>query len=288
MQKILLHLDSSVRPSSFDRIVAIDAGADQVLTYGSVTPEAVRDLVHGAIFTRAPKDLRNTAIFIGGTDVATAEQLLAAVADTFFGPFRVSVMLDANGANTTAVAAVARIESLGDVRGRRAVVIAGSGPVGSRVAGLLAERGANVFVTSRRSADGAVAAKIQRRFNVSVQELVLGSGADAADAIRDAEIIVNAGPAGVCLVPLDAWTSQTSLQILVDLNAVPPVGIEGVEAVDKGVTRHGVMTFGALGVGSLKMKLHKSCIARMFERNDLVFDVESIATVARELNSTSQ
>ena len=40
--------------------------------------------------------------------------------------------------------------------------------------------------------------------------------------------------------------------------------------------------FGALGVGGLKMKIHKACIARLFERNDLVLDAETIAEVARE------
>src|SRR6266853_4723267 len=91
MRKVLLQLDSSPHASVFDRIVALDAGADEVLSYGAVTEDAVRDLVHGAIFTRGPKDLRHTAIFIGGTDVATGERLLAAVRKAFFGPLRVSV-----------------------------------------------------------------------------------------------------------------------------------------------------------------------------------------------------
>src|SRR5688500_1921745 len=105
MRKILLHLDSSPSPSVFDRIVAYDAGADEVLSYGAVAPDAVRDLVHGAIFTRGPRDLHHTAIFSGGTDMRSGEQLLAAVHEAFFGPLRVSVMLDPNGSNTTAVAA---------------------------------------------------------------------------------------------------------------------------------------------------------------------------------------
>jgi hypothetical protein len=31
------------------------------------------------------------------------------------------------------------------------------------------------------------------------------------------------------------------------------------------------------------MKIHKACIARLFERNDLVLDAEAIAELAREL-----
>src|SRR2546421_13104031 len=107
MRKLLLQLDSSPHPSVFDRVVAFDGGADEVMSYGGVTEEAVRDLVHGAIFTRGPKDLRNTAIFAGGTDMAIGERLVAAVRKAFFGPLRVLVMLDAKRSNTTGGAAVA-------------------------------------------------------------------------------------------------------------------------------------------------------------------------------------
>ena len=157
MRKLLLQLDSSPFPSVFDRVVAFDAGADEVMSYGGVAEDAVRDLVHGAIFTRGPKDLHHTAIFIGGTDMAAGERLLAAVRNAFFGPMRVSVMLDSNGSNTTAVAAVAKMrQAAGTLDGRAAVVTAGSGPVGLRAAGLLAKAGARVTVTSRRSEERRV------------------------------------------------------------------------------------------------------------------------------------
>src|SRR6476620_11644176 len=106
MQKILLCLDSDPQPSVFDAVVAIDAGADQLLRHGNIKPDAVRDLVYGAMFTRGPVDLKNTAVFVGGSDVSAGEQLLAKTRECFFGPMRVSVMLDSNGANTTAAAAV--------------------------------------------------------------------------------------------------------------------------------------------------------------------------------------
>src|SRR5918911_2721739 len=122
MRKLLLQLDSSRLPSVFDQVVAYDAGADAIMSYGGVTEGDVRDLVHGCIFTRGPKDLKNTAIVIGGTDMAAGERLLAAVRKAFFGPMRVSVMLDSNGSNTTAVAAVLKLLcAVGDVTGKRAV-----------------------------------------------------------------------------------------------------------------------------------------------------------------------
>ena len=118
------------------------------------------------MFTRGPKDLHHTAIFIGGADMSAGEQVLAAVQKTFFGPLRVSVMLDSNGSNTTAVAAVAKlVQTVGDVRGRRAVVVAGTGPVGTRAAGLLSRAGAHVTITSRNASEAqCVAEQIRKRF----------------------------------------------------------------------------------------------------------------------------
>ncbi len=104
--KILIQLDTDPQPSVFDAVVAVDAGADHLFRHGGVTPANVRDLVYGALFTRGPADLHATAIFIGGSNVSAGEAILDTVKKTFFGPFRVSVLFDANGANTTAAAAV--------------------------------------------------------------------------------------------------------------------------------------------------------------------------------------
>lgn len=285
MRKLLLQLDSSPHPSVFDRVVAYDAGADEIMSHGGVTDDAVRDLVHGCIFTRGPKDLKNTAVFIGGTDMAAGERLLAAVRKAFFGPMRVSVMLDSNGGNTTAVAAVAKLQqAAGDVQGHRAVITAGTGPVGVRAAGLLAKAGADVIITSRRPEQSTqVIEQIRQRFGGSVRAVALADGSQAPAVLEGAELLLNTGPAGVRLVPRDAWAGRAGLRAAADLNAVPPLSIEGIEVTDDGVERDGVKVFGALGVGSLKMKIHKACIARLFERNDLVLDVETIAEVAHEL-----
>src|SRR5213082_2723866 len=151
-RKILIQLDGDPQPSVFDRVVGIDAGADEVLSYGGVRPEQVRDLVHGAIFTRGPKDLKSTAIFIGGSDVAAGERLLEEVRRHMIPQFglRVSVMLDANGANTTAAAAVRAASRHLPLRDVAALVLGGTGPVGQRVARLLAGEGAHVRVGSRQ------------------------------------------------------------------------------------------------------------------------------------------
>lgn len=287
MKKLLLQLDSSRHASVFDQVVAYDAGADEIMSAAGVTPAEVRDLVHGCIFTRGPKDLKNTAIFIGGADMSAGETLLEAAKQAFFGPFRVSVMLDPNGSNTTAVAAVVKIVRVlgGNVGGQRVVVTAGTGPVGTRAAGLLAQLGANVLITSRKLPDGERAKEtIVKRFGGNVATDCLTDAGQAAKCLEGANVLLNCGPVGVQLVPRAAWANRPGLRVAVDLNAVPPLGVEGIEPPDDGVIRDGVTCFGALGVGNLKMKLHKACIAQLFERNDVVLDAETIYALAQKIS----
>jgi methylenetetrahydrofolate/methylenetetrahydromethanopterin dehydrogenase (NADP+) len=285
MRKLLLQLDSSRLPSVFDQVVAYDAGADDIMSYGGVTETDVRDLIHGCIFTRGPKHLHNTAVWIGGSNMSAGEQLLAMAQDAMFDPLRVSVMLDSNGSNTTAVAAVVKIEeTLGDLHGRKAVILAGTGPVGQRAAGLLARDGARVTITSRKPEQGEKARQfINARFNVQVEAVTMDDPQKLPRILEGAEVLLNSGPAGVQMVPKQMWTSVKTLKVAVDLNAVPPLGIEGIDVNDAGVKREGVVVFGAFGIGNFKTTLHKACVARLFTRNDLVLDAEAIAEVAREL-----
>ena len=285
MRKLLLQLDSSRLPSVFDQVVAYDAGADQVMSYGGVTETDVRDLILGCLFTRGPKDLHNTAVWIGGSNMAAGEQLLAIVLDSMFSPFNVSVMLDSNGSNTTAVAAVVKIEqAVADVKGKKVVVLGGTGPVGQRAAGLLAKAGARVTITSRKPEQGEKSCQfVNARFGVQVESATLADAAQLPRVLDGVNIFLNAGAAGVQMVSKAGWTAVKTLKIAVDLNAVPPLGIEGIEVNDAGIVKEGVTVFGAFGIGNFKTKLHKACIARLFERNDLVLDAETIADVAREL-----
>src|SRR5579884_3671715 len=155
--KILVQLDTDTQPSVFDRVVAVDAGAEHVFRHGGVKPEQVRDLVHGAIFTRGPKNLKHTAFFVGGSDVAAGERLLAEACKHMLPQFglRVSVLLDANGANTTAAAAVRAAARHLDLRSTKALVLGGTGPVGQRAALLLARQGGQVRLGSRQAARAA-------------------------------------------------------------------------------------------------------------------------------------
>ncbi|MBI4390999.1 MAG: methylenetetrahydrofolate dehydrogenase [candidate division NC10 bacterium] len=284
MKKVLLQLDSDRQPSAFDRIVALDAGVDEVLSYGGLVPADVASLVHGVIFTRGPQELHHTALWAGGGDVAAGEALLEAAQKAFFGPFRVSLMMDSNGCNTTAAAAVARLAGVVDLKGARAVILAGTGPVGLRAAVLLGREGASVTLSSR-SMERAQAAceRLRSRFGVEVTPAEARDDRGVARAVEGAQVCLAAGAAGTTLLRRAVWATHPTLKAMADVNAVPPLGIEGIEATDKGTERDGRKVFGALGVGGLKMKVHKACVVRLFERNDQVLDIDVIYAVARSL-----
>ncbi len=284
MKKLLLQLDSDKFVSVFDAITAYDAGVDHVLQYGEVAPDDVRDLVYGAMFTRGGDDLKNSAVFIGGSDVATGEAMLKATTDAFFGPVRVSVMMDSNGCNTTATAAVAKILSVGEVEGKKVVVLAGTGPVGLRAAAHFAKEGAQVTLTSRRLARAeAASVSIKERFGVEVSAAEATDEEGVRGVLEGAYAVLCTGAAGIMLVPEAVWVEHSTLHVLGDVNAVPPLGIEGIKPHWSGKEKYGKVIFGALGIGGLKMKIHRACVARLFERNDLVLDAEEIYAITREI-----
>lgn len=284
MKKLLYQLDTDALPATFDNVVAYDGGADHVTAYGGVTPANVGSLVDGAIFTRAPKDKRYTALFIGGSDLAAGEALLAAVRAKFFAGFRVSAMLDSNGCNTTAAAAVAWLAHGRPLTGQRAVVLAGTGPVGQRAAVMLAREGARVAITGRtRSRVEAAAKAIHERFGVEVEAIEAASDDARASALEGAHVALATGAAGVRLLRQADWAQHRTLVALADANATPTLGIEGIEMNDRGTERHGKVVFGALGFGALKIALHRACIARLFEQNDLVLDAETIHATANTM-----
>ena len=284
MKKLLFLFDTDPYPSVFDTVVAYDGGADRVAGYANVTPDNVGALVDGTIFTRGGKDKQNTAIFVGGGDLAKGEALLTAVQKKFFGPFRVSVMLDPNGSNTTAAAGVALLAKATKLKGKKAVVLAGTGPVGMRASALLAQEGADVTLTSRSKERAENAARaIEARFGVKVRPVQGADEASRATDIDGAQIVFAAGAIGVELLKTSHWEHNATLEAVADVNAQPPLGLEGIEATDKGKKRDGVICFGALGIGGLKLKLHRACIGQLFENSEQVLDAEHIYALAKEM-----
>ncbi|KJV07299.1 NADP-dependent methylenetetrahydromethanopterin/methylenetetrahydrofolate dehydrogenase [Methylocucumis oryzae] len=284
MKKLLFQFDTDPNPAVFDTVVGYDGGADHVIGYGGITPDNVKALVEGAIFTRAPKDKKNTAIFVGGSDMAKGQTLFNAVQSHFFPGFQVSVMLDSNGSNTTAAAAVAKLGSSGVLSGKKAVVLAGTGPVGQRAAVMLAQEGAEVSLTGRHLVKAEQACKLMHeRFGVNITPMETVDHLARAEAIQGAHIVLAAGAAGIELLREEHWRDNPTLELMADANATPPLGIGGTDMMDKGINRHGKIVWGAIGFGALKLALHRACIAKLFEDNKQVFDAEKIYALAKTM-----
>lgn len=284
---ILIQIDSDKHPSTFDRVVAIDSGVDQLFSYGNITPDDVQALIHGAIFTRGPKDLHKTAIFIGGSNVQDAEQLLKEARKHMIPDYglQVSILFDANGCNTTAAAAVHAAASHLSLKDTQALVLGGTGPVGQRVAHLLAGQGASTRLASRKldrakQATNAIREKVE---NANLQPMQVSNEQELLDAINGQELVIAAGAAGVELLPASVREQCSTLKVAIDLNAVPPVGLGGVEVSDKAVERNGVLCYGAIGVGGTKMKIHRAAIAKLFESNAQILDAEEVFSIAQSL-----
>ncbi len=283
--KILIQFDCDQHPSVFDSVVAIDSGVDHLLQYGQVEPVDVRELVYGAMFTRSDQSRKNTAIFIGGSKVNSAEQVLRSVVDCFFGSVRVSVMLDANGANTTAAAAVLRLQRHLPLQGATVGILAATGSVGRRIARIMASQGATVRVSSR-SLERAT--KLCNRIKSKDESYkVVPFETDGPNAFAEltdgCDAIISAGAASIRLLKREQWTALDSLKVAIDLNAVPPTGLEGIEPHDAAKEVDGITVYGAIGVGNLKMKIHKQSIRRLFQTNDLVLDLDEIFAIGQEI-----
>ena len=286
MKKLLLHLDTDPIPSAFDQAVAYDSNVDNIISYGGITRDNVTPHVHCMIFTRGGKNLKNSAIFIGGSNVPASELVGNAVKKAFFGPVSVSVMLDPNGSNTTAAAIVRKVMTDYDVTGKKVVII-GSGPVGQRAALFLLKEGASeVVITSRDiTRSKAIVHQMKEAYGIEVTPGEGRSDESVAALMKDAHVAIAAGPAGVCVIPETAWLNSDNLEVIADVNAVPPQGVEGLEVMDNGTEKSGIRFYGAIAIGNFKMKVHRGAIESLFESNDQFLDETTIYDIACKVDA---
>ena len=213
--------------------------------------------------------------------------MLEAVTKTFFGPFRVSVLFDTNGANTTAAAAVlAALRALAaQLAGVRAAVLAATGPVGQRAHDCSADWAPRLAVGSRSlERASTLATNLHALTGNSVTPFATGGREELDLNLREYSVVIAAGAAGVTVLPADLWTKLPNLKVLIDLNAVPPLGIEGIEATDKNAVRGQCRAWGALGVGGTKMKIHKKSIQELFTASDKILDAEQVLELGHFLS----
>lgn len=286
MKKLLLHLDTDPVPSTFDQAVAYDSTVDNIIAYGGATRDNITAHVHGMIFTRGGKNLKNSAIFIGGSNVPASELVGEAVKKAFFGPVRVSVMLDPNGSNTTAAAVARKVMTNYDITGKRVVII-GAGPVGQRTALFLLKEGAGeVVITSRDiSRSKAITNQMKEAYGVNVTPGETRSDEAVEALLKNAHVAIASGPAGVCVIPKTAWENSEALEVVADVNAVPPQGVEGLEVMDNGTEKNGIRFYGAIAIGNFKMKVHRGAIESLFDSNDQFLDETTIYDIACKIDS---
>ncbi|OQY43847.1 MAG: methylenetetrahydrofolate dehydrogenase [Anaerolineaceae bacterium 4572_78] len=284
MKKLLFQLDTDYIPNTFDTVVAYDGGADHVISLGGVTPENVTQLVEGAIYTRSAKQKKNTALLVSGSNLVASVAVFNAIQKQFFSKFRVSVMLDSNGCNTTASAAVLQINKADSLEGKRAIVLGGTGPVGQRIAVLLAREGAIVHISSRKlERSQEICQTIKEQFDVEIIPKVAFSDASMQAALYGMNIVFGTSKSGIRLLELHHWQSHPAIKYMLDLSTQPPLGFDGIKLLDKGAERHGKLIWGGLGIGAFKLKLHRACIAHLFTSNDQILDIDEIYRISKEM-----
>ena len=291
---MIIFLDTDKHASPFDILIAIDLFPEaQILNYSDVTLRDAKRIIQDAMFPRGPAGAKHTKIFIGGQDVEKARGILEVAKKSLFPPFELSIIIDPRGAYTTASAAVAKTLKLfkekgfGDFKGKNATILAGTGPVGQVAARLYAMEGGNVVLTSRKLQRAtAVASKINTELGTTK---VCGAQAAAPDeigeAIRKADVILAAGAAGIQLLPLNILGDYgKNCKVLGDINAVPPLGIEGLKSTHKHKEfLPGKFGIGALAIGPLKIQIEGEMFKQAVDSPNGIVDYKVAYEIAKKL-----
>jgi methylene-tetrahydromethanopterin dehydrogenase len=293
---LLFYLDTDVKASPFDICMAYDIGYKAVIPYENVTPEDATLIVQDALLSRGPKGVKHTCFLIGGKNAERAEAVFKAVKDSMFPPFKTSIIVDPGGAYTTAAAMVAKAESallsskLGELKDKTCAIL-GTGAVGQIAAVLLAKLGCNVMIASLnpKRIDGKeyaenVAKLLAKDHGVQVQGVFAPTPASKIDILKKADVVMCAGIRGARLIDKDMLNEVKRIKVLLDINAVPPFGVEGIELKDD--MREmvpGIFTIGALTVGNLKHKLEKEILKEARNNGKEVYNYNIALPMARKL-----
>ncbi|MFH0340596.1 MAG: NAD(P)-dependent methylenetetrahydromethanopterin dehydrogenase [Chromatiales bacterium] len=285
-KRTIIHMfDPMPHTSPFDINMAADAGFDVVVPYNNVELDRVHRLVQDAIFSRGPAGVKRTAIFIGGRDIGLAMAMLAAARKAMVPPFQVSVLADPSGAFTTAAALVACVErELNAKHGAkldecRAVAFGGTGPVGIATGVIASLNGAQTTLVDHLSSDNALA--VANEYNhlcgCSVRATYASSDADKAFLLSSTDVVFSTAKAGIEVLNAAVLAHARQLKVAGDVNAVPPLGIEGIKIKDFGAplkyatASKGAVGIGALAVGDVKYKLQQALLRAMLEAEQPVY-----------------
>ncbi|MBT9595501.1 MAG: methylenetetrahydromethanopterin dehydrogenase [Vitreoscilla sp.] len=270
----ILHMFTPGRQMSpFDVNMAADAGYQIIVPYCEVGLDTVAGLTQDAIFSRGPKGVARTGIFIGGRSATLAADMLERAKAAMVKPFVVSLMADPSGAYSTAAAMVACVEAAlkrhhgQALTGQRVLILGGTGPVG-RIAGVVAAQcGAQVRLSSHHSAEAAeeAARDTGARFKVDLQGVFGADRASVRALLADTDIVLACAAAGVQVVTAEDLSFAKLLKVAADVNAVPPEGIAGVGVMDDGtaLAGTGAVGIGALAVGNVKYQTQHRLLVQM-------------------------
>lgn len=282
-ETILHMLTAAPNLSPFDVNMAIDAGWQHCIPYTGIDTPQVGELTQDAIFSRGPKGVKRTGLFIGGRDIHLAMDMLRTAEKSMVPPFEVSVMADPSGAFTTAAGMVACVEkrfreaSGESLKGKTALVFGGTGPVGSTCAILAENAGAEAVLVSHQShAKAAEAAETcGQRYGAQLGAADGSDDAKIRELLRGADVVFCAAKAGVQVLNEDHLGVADRVRVLCDVNAVPPAGIAGVGAMDDGevveATPLGAVGIGALAVGNVKYQTQQALLQQMLETDQPVY-----------------
>lgn len=296
----LLHMFNPTKNvSPFDVNMAYEAEFDGVIPYSEVTLDDIHALTQDTIFSRGKKGVKRTGIFIGGREFGLAIDMFNRARSAMVAPFEVSVFADPSGAITTAAALMACIEALirkktgGTLSGQRIDIIGGTGPVGVCAGILAANCGAKVYLSSRRGAKVATeyASEYNSRFGVTMFGEDSSTDENVMEFLTESNVVIGAAKAGIQVLSRRQLAAAANLIIAADCNAVPPSGIEGIDALDRGValpdTPQTALAIGALAVGDIKYKVHFK-LFEMMKNTDtpLYLDHVEAFNIAREFTGT--
>lgn len=280
-RSILHMLDPMPHNSPFDINMAMDAGFDVLMPYSNVKLESVHGLTQDAIFSRSPAGIKRTAIFVGGRDFALAMDMLSASQKAMVPPFEISVFADPSGAFTTAAALVACVAKQlkekhnKELKDCKALIFGGTGPVGIATGVISSLAGAETTIVDHLSIETAedVAHGYNRRFACSLKGGFAGTDIEKANLIKSCDIIFCTAKAGIQVLNANVLNAANNLKVVGDVNAVPPLGIEGIKRGDNGaplqfaVNSKGAVAVGALAIGDIKYQLQHSLIKEMLTTN---------------------
>ena len=298
-KRSIIHMFTPMAHTSpFDINMAIDAGYDIAFPHQNMQLAEVSGMTQDAIFSRGPTGVKKTGLFIGGRDIGVAMDMLDAAKKAMVSPFKISVFADPSGAFTTAASLVACVghelknKTQHGFKGTKVIVFGGTGPVGFTTAIIAAQQGAHTTIVDYSSLDTALefAAVAKRRFNVDLAATIAVSDEDKARLITDADIIFCTAKAGIQVLSASVLSSAKKLKVAGDVNAVPPLGIEGIKVMDSGVllthaiNSKGAVGIGALAVGNVKYNIQHQLLRQTLETKTPVYiDFRGAYECAKEL-----